>query len=235
MEPSRTTTRVLIVDDHAVVRAGMRALLDPQRDIEIVGEADSGARALAQVQELAPDVVTLDISMPNAVATRVTKQIRRVAPATAILVFTGHEEPFYIHAMLDSGAHGYLSKRASEHLAEAIRLVHQGERYVCHIAAAALEGPEAPASAGEPTDPALRRAVSRLSPRERAVLLRIAQGYTYQEIAEQLGIGVNSVGTYRARLAEKLGVKGRRGLVRVGLASGLVAPPGRSSGGAGAR
>lgn len=236
IQATRSIIRVFVLDDHAVVRAGVRSLLGPQRDIAVVGEAEDSRGALAQVQALTPDVVTLDLAMPNSVAADVVRRILDMVPGTNVLAFTAHEEAFYVQAMLDAGARGYLSKRASEQLAAAIRVVYQGQCFLCPIAAAAID--RARCSQGAPdeaTDPSMRRAVARLSPRERAVLSLLAQGYTYQGIAQQLHIGVNSVGTYRARLAQKLGVRGRQELVRVGLVSGIIQRPPRRPGTSGAR
>lgn len=226
----RSRIRVLVVDDHGVVRAGVRSLLRLQRDIDVVGEAEDPAGALAQVQALSPHVVTLDLSTPNSIAAEVVRRMLDVVPRANVLAFTTHEEAFYVQAMMDAGARGYLSKRASEQLAAAIRVVHHGDRFLCHIATAAMEeARRSNITPDETTGPSMWRAVASLSRRERAVLGLLAQGYTYQDIAQQLGIGVNSVGTYRSRLAQKLGVRGRQDLVRVGLASGVIQGASRPS------
>lgn len=219
-----SSIHVVVADDRVVVRVGVRALLRRDRDIEIVGEVTDGREVVSRVKALAPQVLLLDVAMANTVATKLARHVRRLAPAVKILVFSGREEPFYIQAMLDSGVHGYLSQRASENLALAIRAVSRGERYLCTIATASIDASLAADLADEEaTDASFRNAVVALSSRERDVLRLLGQGHTSAQIAATLGIGVNSVGTYRARVAKKLGAPRRADLVRAALASGLIA------------
>lgn len=218
--------RVLIADDHAVLRAGLRMLLEAQPDMMVVGEAADGDEALARIAELAPDVVLLDITMPRMSGLSVLRQIREAAPTTRVLILTMHDDEGYLREALAAGGAGYVLKRAADtELLSAIRAVHQGGTYLHpKHARALLEGmldKERGSAAGGDS-------YGRLSEREREVLRLIALGYTNRQAAEQLYLSVKTVETYKARLMSKLGLSSRAELVRYALQRGLLEPPART-------
>ncbi len=211
--------RVLVADDHAVLRAGLRMLIGAQPDMEVVGEAADGDEAVQKALELRPDVALIDITMPGIGGMKAIERVRQGCPKTRVLVLTMHEVPAYLRLALAAGASGYVVKSAADsELLSAIRSVHRG-RTVLDPGLAALVvqgalGKKAVGSqAGGPANP--------LSPRERDVLELVAQGYTNQQIADRLGLSVKTVETYRSRLVEKLGLRSRADLVRYALDSGL--------------
>jgi two-component system, NarL family, response regulator NreC len=213
--------RVLIVDDHAVLRAGLRMLIGGQPDMEVVGEAADGEDAVQRVPELKPDVVLMDITMPGIGGIRAIEQIRRVHPETRVLVLTMHDVPAYLRSVLAAGASGYVVKRAADsELISAIRGVHRGRTVLDPALATRVVqgGLRRRSTAAQAAGPA-----SVLSQREREVLELVAQGFTNQQIADRLGLSVKTVETYRSRLVEKLGLRSRADLVRYALDSGLLA------------
>ncbi|GBD19357.1 Oxygen regulatory protein NreC [bacterium HR27] len=212
--------RVLLADDHPVVRVGLRALLEGEPDIRVVGEAGSADEAVELVRELQPDVAVLDISMPG----NGLEALRRIATLglpTRILILTVHAEERYLLPVLQAGGSGYVRK-SSLHtdLVEAIRTVARGEVFIDQAAARTLlQGYLERARAGEVQDPA-----QLLSEREREVLRLTAAGYTAQEIADQLFLSPKTVETYRHRVMQKLGFSRRSELVRFALRIGLLDP-----------
>lgn len=211
--------RVLVADDHAVLRAGLRMLIGAQPDMEVVGEAADGDEAVQKALELRPDVALIDITMPGIGGMKAIERVRQGCPKTRVLVLTMHEVPAYLRLALAAGASGYVVKSAADsELLSAIRSVYRG-RTVLDPGLAALVvqgalGKKAVGSqAGGPANP--------LSPRERDVLELVAQGYTNQQIADRLGLSIKTVETYRSRLVEKLGLHSRADLVRYALDSGL--------------
>ncbi len=208
--------RILIADDHAVLRTGLRMLIGSQRDLDVVGEASDGDEAVRKAAALRPDVALVDISMPGSGGIKAIERIREAAPATRVVVLTMHDMPAYLRAALAAGASGYVVKRAADSaLLAAIRDVHRG-RTVLDPALAASVVQSGLRRRGATTSPA-----TPLSQREREVLELVAQGYTNQQIADHLGLSVKTVETYRARLVEKLGLQSRAELVRYALDSGL--------------
>ncbi len=208
--------RILLADDHAVLRAGLRALLTVQGDLEVVGEASEGAEAIRLCQALRPDVVVMDISMPGVGGIEATARIKRDLPGTKVLILSMHDDRGYLRQVLRAGASGYVLKKAADtELLAAIRAAARGEVFLDPALAKALvdEVMEPKAAGGEP--PAL-------SEREREVLRLLAHGHTNQQVADRLCISVKSVETYKARLMEKLGLKGRAELVRHALQHGLL-------------
>jgi DNA-binding NarL/FixJ family response regulator len=206
--------RLFLVDDHRIVRAGVRALLQAHDQLEVVGEADCGEDALARVPEKAPDVVLLDLSLPGMNGIATAGQLRRLVPSLRLVALSMHEDPEYVQGFLEAGGSGYVPKSAVEtQLVDAIRAVMRGEYYAPPELLA-----EVARSAGRP-DPYKN---ARLTRRELEVVRRIAQGSTYREIAEALAISEKTVATYRERAAEKLGVRNRAGLVRWALERHLV-------------
>jgi DNA-binding NarL/FixJ family response regulator len=212
-----TRIRILLADDHAVLRAGLRMLIGSQRDLEVVGEASDGDEAVRKAAVLRPDVALVDITMPGSGGIKAIERIRQAAPATKVLVLTMHDVPAYLRAALAAGATGYVVKRAADSdLLAAIRGVHRGRTVLDPaLSARVVQGGVRRRAPAGPTPTAL------LSQREREVLELVAQGYTNQQIADHLGLSVKTVETYRARLVEKLGLQSRAELVRYALDSGL--------------
>jgi DNA-binding NarL/FixJ family response regulator len=211
---------VLVVDDHAVVREGLRAFLELQDGIEVVGEAADGEEAVRQIPGTRPDVVLMDITMPGIGGIKAIEKIRRARPETRILVLTMHDVPAYLRSVLAAGASGYVVKRAADtELLSAIRGVHRGRTVLDPALATRVVqgGLRRRSPAGQAAGPA-----SVLSQREREVLELVAQGFTNQQIADRLGLSVKTVETYRSRLVEKLGLRSRAELVRYALDSGLL-------------
>jgi len=212
--------RVLLADDHPVVRVGLRALLEGEPDIRVVGEAGTADEAVERVRELQPDVAVLDISMPGN-GLEALRRIAALGVPTRILILTVHAEERYLLPVLQAGGSGYVRK-SSLHtdLVEAIRTVARGEVFIDQAAARTLlQGYLDRAQAGEVQDPA-----QLLSEREREVLRLTAAGYTAQEIADQLFLSPKTVETYRHRVMQKLGFSRRSELVRFALRIGLLDP-----------
>lgn len=204
------TIKVLIVDDHAVLRAGLRALLNLQPDIEVVAEAADGLEAVEKVKRLAPEVVLMDISLPGRDGLEVTKDLKKTHPWVKVLILTMHEDPRYLHPALKAGASGYVVKRAADtELIDAIRAAYRGDVFL-HPSVARIV-----------VDEYLEQG---LSEREREVLRLIAEGRTYKEMAELLALSVKTIESYRERIKEKLGLNTRAELVRYALEKGLLGP-----------
>lgn len=207
--------RILLADDHAVLRAGLRALLSAQGDLEVVGEASDGAEAIRLTQALHPDVVVMDIGMPGVSGIDATARIKHDLPAAKVLILSMHDDRGYLRQVLRAGASGYVLKKAADtELLAAIRAAARGEVYLDPALAKGL--------VEEVIDPKPARAETALSDREREVLRLIAYGHTNQQVADRLCISVKSVETYKARLMEKLGIKGRAELVRYALQHGFL-------------
>lgn len=211
--------RILIVDDHAILRAGIRALLQFHNDLEVVGEAADGAGALRQVQSLKPDVVLMDIGLPGMDGLAATREIVSAHPKVRVLILTQHENREYVRPALKMGAAGYILKRApDDSLIRAIRTVHDGGTYLDPGVSDVLMDDfrrQPGAAAADPYDA--------LSEREREVLVLLAQGRTYQEVAEVLFISVKTVDFHRANLMRKLGLDNRADLTRFAIQRGLIA------------
>ncbi len=215
--------RVLIADDHAVLRAGLRMLIGAQADMQVVGEAADGDEAVRAARETRPDVVLMDLTMPGSGPAsggiRAIERLREEQPGVRVLVLTMHDVPAYLRTALAAGAAGYVVKRAADaELLSAIRDVHRGRPVLDPARAASVhQSAVGRRPVGGPTAGAL-------SPREREVLDLIAQGYTNQQMADRLGLSVKTIETHRSRLVEKLGLRSRAELVRYALDSGLFAP-----------
>ncbi len=212
--------RLLIADDHTVLRAGLTMLLNAQADMEVVGEASDGKEAVEKARALRPDVVLMDIAMPGAGGLEATKQICRALPKTKVLVLTMHNDESYLRQFLQAGAAGYVLKKAADtELTDAIRAVHRGDVFVYPSLTKALLNDYLglPKSAGEDE---IEEDI--LSEREREVLKLIALGYTHQQIADRLYLSIKTVETYKARLMEKLNLRGRADLVRYALSRGWL-------------
>lgn len=202
--------RVLLTDDHAILSAGLRALLGYYDDVEVVGAASDGAEAVERVGELRPDIVLMDIAMPGMNGLEATRLIRERYPETQILVLSQHEERQYVLALLQAGASGYILKRAlGSDLITALRAVASGETYL-HRSVSAVLVEE------------LQRPGESLTPREMEVLEHIVRGETNQQIAVILSLSVKTVEWHRTNLMSKLGVHNAAELVRFALEHGLV-------------
>ena len=209
------SVRVLIVDDHAVVRAGLRLLLDAEADLEPVGEAGSGREAVFQARALKPDVILLDVVMPDQGGLEVLPTLIHEQPETRVLVLSMQDDPAYVRQAFAAGASGYVLKEAADtELVAAIREVARGARYVHPALGARLVTADAEAARRAEADP--------LSDREREVLRLLALGHTNQEIAKQLYISVRTAETHRAHIMQKLRLQSRAQLVQYALTEGLL-------------
>jgi two-component system response regulator NreC len=204
------STRILIVDDHGVLRAGLRALLADEPGLEVVGEAATCEEGLAAALELRPDIVLMDVSIPGIGGLALTRLIRENLPGTKVIVLTFHEDHAILREALASGAAGYVVKRAVEsELLAAIQAATRGEIYVHpSMTRGLLEEPRRPASRLHRGDP------EQLSGREVDVVKLLTSGYTNRQIADRLGLSVRTVESHRARIMMKLGLSSRADLVR---------------------
>ena len=208
-------TRVLIVDDHAVVRSGLRLVLEAEEDIEPVGEAGSGRDAVFQNRALGPDVILLDVVMPDGSGLDVIPTLLHERPEVKVLVLSMQDDPQYVRQAFASGARGYVLKEAADsELVAAVREVAKGGRYVHPELGARLVAAETEAARRAEEDP--------LSDREREVLRLLALGHTNQEIAKQLYLSVRTAETHRAHIMQKLRLSSRAERVRYALAQGLL-------------
>lgn len=213
----------MLVDDHAVFRAGLRLILEGQTDMEVIAEAQEGSEALQKAHQLSPDVAVMDIGMPGLNGLEATRQLRRELPSVRVLMLTVHGDDHYFFQALEAGASGYILKEAAAvELIAAIRAVAQGgvalypplarrlvEDYLLRVSTSAeREGHE------------------KLSERERQVLAFIAQGYTNQEIADRLVLSVYTIQTHRARIMEKLNLRSKAQLMKYAIRMGFLQPPG---------
>lgn len=210
-EPRQRAIRVVLADDHGVVRAALRALLDGRPDVEVVGEAATLAATREAVAATAPDVLVLDVNMPDGLGVDAVARLREQAPATRIVLLTMERDVGLARTALDAGALGYLFKDAAHaELVEALHAAMAGRRHLSPALAAGLsrDGP----SAGVPA----------LSPRETEVLREVALGLTNREIGERLGLSIRTVETHRLHIGQKLGLATRPELVRYALDHGLI-------------
>ena len=212
--------RIVVADDHAVLRAGLRALLNAEPDMEVVGEAANGREAVERAEQLRPDVIVMDLSMPLMGGLDATKQIKEKGLTTRVLVLTVHAEQQYLLPVLQAGGAGYVLKQAADtELIQAIRTVHRGEAFLYPAAANLLiEDYRRRVSASEDE-------FDGLSEREREVLKLTAEGFSSQEIADKLIISAKTVDTYRQRIMDKLDIHHRSELIRYALRKGLLTAP----------
>ncbi|MCS7252197.1 MAG: response regulator transcription factor [Thermoflexus sp.] len=211
--------RILIADDHPVLRRGLKALIEEEQDMEVIGEAGNGLEAVQLAERLQPDVVIMDISMPELDGLEATRRIRERSPFTYVLILTVHAHERYLFPVLKAGASGYVRKTAAdEELIEAIRVVARGDVFLYPSATRMLlDDYLAQVRAGYEKD-----SYETLSDREREILRLLAEGYTNTEIAQKLNLSVKTVETYRTRIMEKLHLRTRAELVRYALRKGLI-------------
>ena len=208
--------RVLLADDHALMREGLRALLITATDIEVVGAVRTGRDALTQVPQLLPDVVLMDIAMPDLNGIEAARVIHLRCPAVRIVMLSMHATAEYVYRAFEAGASGYLLKEvAVEEVITAVRTVHEGKRYLSPASAAIMPGPGSAYARGP---------IDSLSTRERQVLQLVVEGRTSSEIAGMIYLSPKSVETYRSRLMLKLGVRDLPSLVKFALEHGLTSP-----------
>jgi two-component system response regulator NreC len=208
----------LIVDDHPIVRTGIRSLLEGQSDIEVVGEAARGEDAIEQAMRLQPGLVLMDIAMPGMNGIEATRRIRKELPDTSVLILTMHDDEEFFFPMLRAGASGYILKETEpQELLHAIRLVHQGQAFLSPVVAKAVLEGYIRATSG-PED----EAYSSLTPREKEVLRMAAVGRTNREIAETLFLSKRTVEKHRHSVMHKLGLVTREDLTRYGVRKGLI-------------
>jgi two-component system response regulator NreC len=210
--------RILLVDDHAVLRAGLKALLDAEEDLRVVGEAGTGEEAIEKVKLLKPDVVVMDLSMPGIGGLEATKKIAELGLGTKVLVLTVHAEEEYLLPVLEAGGSGYVTKTSADiDLIQAIRTVSRDEVFLYPSATRLLLRRYKQAGEDRKESP-----LALLSEREREVLAQTAEGYSSAEIGKRLFISPKTVDTYRSRIMEKLKLNHRSELVRFALRTGLL-------------
>lgn len=209
--------RILIVDDHDLVREGLRTILEQDSGFEVVGEAGDGQEAIREARRLEPDVVLMDLNLPGLGGLEATEAILADRPETRVVILTQYEQREYIKRALRIGAQGYVIKRsASRDLKEAIRTVHQGRRYLHPVAADELVEIMARGETLEEED------YEKLTRRERQVLKLLAEGKTSREIAKYLGISLKTAMTHRTNLMSKLGVHSRAELIKYAIRKGVI-------------
>jgi two-component system, NarL family, response regulator NreC len=210
---------VLLADDHTILRAGLKMMLNIQPDIEVIGEASDGKQAIAEAQRLSPDVILMDITMPECNGIEATRQVKRLLPETRVLVLTMHENEEYLFQVLRAGASGYILKEAADtELISAIRAVYAGRFYLSPSAQSLMIGDYLlRVRTGEERD-----SYSALTEREREILKLVAEGYTNNQIAEQLFISPKTVDTHRTHIMDKLNLHSRAELVKYAMRRGLL-------------
>ena len=214
--------RILLADDHKIVRDGLRLLIDAQPAMRVIGEAANGEEALRLARDLKPEIIVMDLSMPELNGLRATEKIKAERPEIRIIALTAHEDEGYLSLLCKAGASGYVLKRsAGDDLVRAINTVAQGGvHYETTLTSRALARQMGKPSVGKASS-------AELSDREKEVLVRLAWGYSNKEIAGELGLSVKTVETYKVRIGEKLGLKSRPDIVRYALRQGWLADDGQ--------
>ncbi|MDP9345820.1 MAG: response regulator transcription factor [Actinomycetota bacterium] len=209
--------RVLIADDHGVVRGGLRLLLDRQADMEVVGEAADGAEAVAETLATRPDLAILDVAMPRLTGIQATREIKAHAPEVDVLILSMHDDERYLFEALKAGASGYVLKSEADHdLVDAVRAISRGESFLTNAAQRSLVREWMADGASGPAEP--------LTPREQEVLKLIAEANTNREIGAILHLAEKTVESHRANILRKLGMRDRVQLVRYAIRRGLIEP-----------
>ena len=208
--------RIVVADDHGIVRSGLKLLLDRQKDLEVVAEAEDGVEALEKVLAEKPDVVILDVAMPRMTGLQATHEIKKHAPDTQVLILSMHDDERYLFEALRAGAAGYVLKRAADtDLVEAVRAAARGEPFLTPSAQQSLIRDFLERGGEQPSE---------LTPREQEVVKLIAEAHTNKEIAEILHLSEKTVESHRSHVLQKLGMRDRVELVRYAIRSGLVEP-----------
>jgi DNA-binding NarL/FixJ family response regulator len=206
--------KVMLADDHAIVRAGLRTVINKEPDMEVVGEAGDPKDALMKIGELQPDVLVLDLSMPEGGGMKALPKVRKACATTRVIVLTMHDDPAYVRSVLASGGWGYILKQSADlDVVRAIRSVQRGRRFIDSTLAGSILEEAAP-----------RDASADLSHREKEVLKFLAEGHPYQAIAEKMHVSIKTVESYRARIVQKLGFRNRAEIIRYALMIGLLNP-----------
>jgi len=211
--------RILLADDHTILRAGLRMMLNAQPDFDVVGEAQDGRQAIQEAQKLQPDVILMDITMPDMNGIEATRQIKKLLPETKVLVLTMHEHDEYVFQALRAGASGYMLKEAADtDLISALRVIQNGQFYLSPTAQSIMVGDYLQrVRTGEEKD-----SYSSLTEREREILKLVAEGYTNNQIAERLIISPKTVDTHRTHVMDKLNLHSRAELVKYAMRRGLL-------------
>ena len=211
--------KVFLVDDHAIVRDGLRMILEAQEGIAVVGEATEGRQAVSRVKELKPDIVVMDIAMPGLDGIEATRQIMESCPRVKVVILSMHSSTEHISRALRAGVLGYLLKEsAGREVVTAVKTVHMGRRYLCQKISECLIDDYIEAQKTIP----VKSPLARLSPREREILQLVAEGKTTKEIGQMLYLSPKTIETYRSRLMEKLGIKDIPGLVKFAIQHGIT-------------
>jgi DNA-binding NarL/FixJ family response regulator len=211
--------RVFLADDHAVVRDGLRLILEAQEDITVVGEAADGHQAVDQVLKLKPDIVLMDIAMPKLNGIEATQQILKSCPSVKVVILSMHSSSEHISRALRAGALGYLLKEsAGKEVVKAVKTVYLGQRYLCQKISESVIDDYIDLQEAAPG----RSPLTRLSPREREILQLVAEGKTTKEIAGMLYLSTKTIETYRSRLMVKLGINDVPGLVKFAIQHGIT-------------
>jgi two-component system, NarL family, response regulator NreC len=214
-----TKIHILLADDHTILRAGLKMMLNAQPDMEVVGEASDGRQAIAETQRLQPDIILMDITMPEMNGIEATRQIKKLVPESRILILTMHEHDEYVFQALRAGASGYMLKEAADtELISALHIIQSGQFYLSPMAQSVLVGDYLQrVRIGEEKD-----SYSSLTEREREILKLIAEGYTNTQIAERLVISPKTVDTHRTHIMDKLNLHSRAELVKYAMRRGLL-------------
>jgi len=212
--------RVLIADDHKIMLAGLRSILEKQTDFEVVGEADNGRKAVQMAQGKKPDVVVMDVSMPDLNGIEATKQIIESLPETRVIALSMHSDKRFVMGMLRAGASGYLLKDcASQELANAIDQVARGKKYLSpEITGVVIDD----FLLGRGSSEEVATAASQLSPREREVLQLIAEGWSTKQIASHLYVSIKTIETHRRQIMKKLDLHSIADLTKYAIREGLT-------------
>jgi two-component system, NarL family, response regulator NreC len=219
MNDKSTNIHILLADDHTILRAGLKMMLNAQPDMEVVGEAQDGRQAMQEAQRLHPDIILMDITMPDMNGIEATKQIKKQLPDVKVLILTMHENDEYLYQALRAGASGYMLKEAADtDLISALHVVQNGHFYLSPAAQSVMVGDYLQRlRAGEEKD-----SYSSLTEREREILKLVAEGYTNNQIAERLVISPKTVDTHRTHIMDKLNLHSRAELVKYAMRRGLL-------------
>lgn len=219
---AKSPIKLLLVDDHAMVRHGLRMLLESQADMQIVAESGLGREAIQLAQTLNPDVILMDITLPDISGIQATRQLQASGSPAKVIALTIHEDEQFFFEMLQAGAFGYVPKRAApEDLINAIHIVNKGEVYIYPMLARLLVDDFLQRAKDETTS---QEAMQELTPREQEVLVALAQGDTNEEIADRLSISKHTVARHRENLMQKLGLHTRSELVKYAIRKGIINP-----------